>query len=410
MNKTLPISKKFPGASELSIPAWMEEPFRKEVAKMNKALTKRGLSTFDILHQEPYGFQTGQKNSYGEARVIDCLRITCYIPQIPDPTWQLVSILRDDSHVGGEFIVTNLADFEAVGMKITCDHCGEKRFRKLGFVLRNKNTLEIKTIGSTCLDEYLNRDVLNALNTMTKWLDRVIWPLVEKGGDYDGSGFGGTRFRGIAVDDITYAAALACGSDSKWANSKGYFNTILGAMLGTDRDGVYAEACQKYGERAQTIGKQVFEYLRSTEFRDTIDTSAAWGQNLKACFFHQDGTPKAYTTHSGLVGWAVFRRFENLNKPAVPAVAKVPSEHIGKVGEKVSLEMLVERIRYVESSFGSSTLVAGKDEKGNAVSFFLNGGKGNSIEQGQKLQVTGKVKSHGDFKGTKQTVLFFVKL
>lgn len=408
-----------PGASILSIPAFTQELFEAQIVRLNKKLGKNGgLTQFQVIGMEVAQVPSNKLDAFNKPRMLDILKVSCYIPQLPESDWQLISILKDDSHVGGEFICTNLADFDAVGMKITCDHCGHNRFRALGFVLRHNVTKEIKTIGSSCIDTYLNRNVEKAIKTFKNWLDSFLHPIQAAcNGDFDGidKEWGCARFRGTPVDSILLAATFAYSIDSKWTNSKGNFHELLHDILfpstNNKRKSLLEDCQQKYGSRAETVGAEVFAYIRSKEFHDVIDTSTSWGQNLKACCFHQNGEPKAYTTHPGMIGWAAFQRMANLNRAAQANVAannKV-SNHLGKVGDKIAFVGEVTLVKYCENAWGSSTLINAVDTTGNIVSTFLNGGKGNDLKLGDAINITAKVKAHDDFRGTKRTVLSYVK-
>lgn len=408
-----------PGASVITIPAFTLEVFTKEVAKLNKKLMKsNALSQFQVVGTEAAQVFTGKVDVFGNKKMLDVFKVTAYIPQLPASDWQLVAILKDDSHQGGEFICTNLADLDAVGMKITCDHCGHNRFRALGFVLRHKVTTEIKTIGSSCIDLYLNQCVEKAIKSFHNWLDSFLHPMVRAAGDGDFDGidkeWGCGRFRGIAIDTIILAATYAYSLDSKWANSKGAFQEILQDLRfpGTNNKKSLLDECrEKYEERAKAVGAQTFAYLRSPEFYNTIDKTTSWGQNLTNCMFHQNGEAKAYTTHAGLVGWAVFKRMENINRaPVTTNAPALVSNYMGNVGEKITVTGEVTLVKYVSSQWGSSTLVNMVSKDGNIASFFSNNGKADGVTKGQVIKVTGKVKKHEEYNNIKRTVLNYTKV
>lgn len=85
---------------------------------------------------------------------------------------------------------------------------------------------------------------------------------------------------------------------------------------------------------------------------------------------------------------------------------------IGEVGERVrDLPVTVKFTKEVFNRFGASMLVTFRDEDGNTLKTF---GTGSSLyklgKEGEKVFLTGTIKSHDEWKGEKQTMFTRVKL
>lgn len=79
--------------------------------------------------------------------------------------------------------------------------------------------------------------------------------------------------------------------------------------------------------------------------------------------------------------------------------AKV-SRHVGRVGDRCSFTVTVERVIVVDGYYGTMHVNILRDEQGNVLVY-----RGNRWNQGETLTVKARVKEHGEFRGVKQTIL-----
>lgn len=82
--------------------------------------------------------------------------------------------------------------------------------------------------------------------------------------------------------------------------------------------------------------------------------------------------------------------------------ARANSQHIGAVGDKITLTITVERIIVLESQFGTNYITIARDEAGNAVTYKGRTDIGN---KGDTTTVKASVKEHTVYNGVKQTVI-----
>jgi hypothetical protein len=87
--------------------------------------------------------------------------------------------------------------------------------------------------------------------------------------------------------------------------------------------------------------------------------------------------------------------------------ARANSQHIGAVGDKVTLTITVERIIVLESQFGTNYITIARDEQGNAITYK---GLTNIGDKGDTNTVKASVKEHTVYNGIKQTVIQRPKL
>ena len=148
------------------------------------------------------------------------------------------------------------------------------------------------------------------------------------------------------------------------------------------------EATQAWRDANSAVLARLTAYEGSNEFlRSFTATLAQWGaltprqlEAVESCF-------------------AVIDRTE---------AARANSQHIGNVGDKVTLTITVERIVVLKSEFyGDNYITIARDEQGNTITYK---GRVNLGEKGDTNTVKASVKEHTVYNGIKQTVIQRPKL
>jgi len=102
------------------------------------------------------------------------------------------------------------------------------------------------------------------------------------------------------------------------------------------------------------------------------------------------------------------RRAEWKDKQAVIDAAR---EHIGIVGEKASLSLIIKKIIHMQGvafsyrDSGITTLYIMEDAQNNVVIYKGNSAAFDSAEEGQLITLTATIKEHGVRNGVKQTII-----
>lgn len=93
------------------------------------------------------------------------------------------------------------------------------------------------------------------------------------------------------------------------------------------------------------------------------------------------------------------------------AALNATRQHLGTVGEKITLTLTIKRIVYIESQFGTISLFICEDADRNVVIYkgraaaFEKTAEGEYTKQDDVITVTATVASHGVREGVKQTVI-----
>lgn len=79
------------------------------------------------------------------------------------------------------------------------------------------------------------------------------------------------------------------------------------------------------------------------------------------------------------------------------------SDHVGTVGDKITVTVSVLSAGSFFGRFGETTIYKMKDETGNVFTWFSS--SMSTLFEGATYEITGTVKKHDEFRGVKQTIL-----
>ncbi len=80
-----------------------------------------------------------------------------------------------------------------------------------------------------------------------------------------------------------------------------------------------------------------------------------------------------------------------------------PSQHVGEVGKRMDFEVTIVGVISREGDWGTTHITKMVTKEGNDLTWFQSSGE--PLEVGASHRISGTVKSHGEFKGMKQTVV-----
>lgn len=289
--------------------------------------------------------------------------------------------------------------------KNDCAHCKLRiRTRKDTFVLRAPDG-SLTQVGRTCLADYLRSaevDVVLAMIALTEELTSMSDTDGEGDWDEDGGGWGGGWTRVVNVADFIAASVVAIRKFG-WVPSQRPRST---RDMATFISGVAPKRADEYADwlalqPTEDDGKRAAEVL---EWATTSTDATDYMQNLRVAIALDQvrGTTEGILASAAAVfGKEVERR--EAAKRALPNAG-----HFGKVKDKVSLEVTVERARALEGSYGVVTLIGMTDDVGHRFTWFASGE--HEVEVGTRYKLTGTIKKHDDYKGAAQTLVTRCKL
>ena len=145
----------------------------------------------------------------------------------------------------------------------------------------------------------------------------------------------------------------------------------------------------------------VLEWLRG-EFAETA--TSEYERNLAT--LTANGAQCCWAKHAGLLASAVTcydRAERKAERKAAEAKHGNTGSHVGEVGQRLTVKATVTRVSYTEGFYGTTSVVGLRTLDGNAMVWFASGVK--EYTEGAVYEVTGTVKTHGEFAGQPQTVV-----
>lgn len=284
-----------------------------------------------------------------------------------------------------------------------CDHCRKRVHRNSVVILENESG-ERKTVGTSCVKEFTNGldgNLIAEFNEYTRFLS-------DKDSELD------ILLRGEADDTDL---------------SNGFFDnvSVRRAYRVAEVLSVASIIIDRYGwEPANSMNatwKIVCEYIDDNiEIEEEAINAIAWVKSLKEGEF---GGSYLFNIRQIVDAEYCSMRFFSLIVSLIPTFRKHErsrilkeqkeankqiSAYVGEVGDKIS-----EIVTYVtsysyQSVFGGGFFHVFVDDNGNVFKWSTGKSISNIVNQGSKVEISGKVKDHEEYRSEKQTVLTRCKL
>lgn len=291
----------------------------------------------------------------------------------------------------------------------TCDHCRANRARKDTFVLRRAIDGALVRVGRNCLGDYLRGADPAEVLSMWRFLGSLRDLLSGAG---EGDEFGGsdgarsylavTEYMTAVVASVRHVGwfsramieqrgeGMTTATHADWLCGREPSNPEVArewrAMQPTEADAIEARAVLAFVEA--TIAAKPIE--QRTEYEHNLATAVAL----------------SVVTHRtrGIVASAVAakRRHDAANADR-NAPTTAASEHVGELGKRQTFRLTVRKVQHFDGQYGTTTLLVMSDANGNVVKWFASGTKNPTI--GASLTIVATVKAHGEYRGTKETVV-----
>lgn len=274
---------------------------------------------------------------------------------------------------------------------LRCDHCKTNHNRKKVAIVERTNGEEIM-VGLSCLKDYFGYDEDQVVSGF-----RQVEELVE---DYTRSYIEEKEFNSCTRYTETAKYLAKCVAEIK---ANGYKNG-------------YADKPTKFAAMKRTTVTEEDEVTaqKVIELFNNYNAEVDFDQNIKTAVTSEfckvaDGfVAYAYVAYLKVLEKESFRRKKEEAKEA----EKAGSNYVGNVGDKVTLTVKVTHAGGYTTDFGYTNIWKFTDKDGNVFIWKTQ----NDIEgmwdytddkyrNGKEYKVTGKIKEHSEYNGTKQTIL-----
>jgi hypothetical protein len=373
-----------------TIPACRVPSFNSRLLKINRRAAKLGVEPLTVT-----GTTTRMEKVEGTPHYREVVDIEVSAAgNVQVAGWSFVAALTVTE---GGTIIRVAPAYQSVALDLTayynaphkCDHCRLERRRSGSFVLQHENG-GLTQVGSTCLNSFVG----SADFLATCQFD----PAGELDEEAESYGSGGREALKVALVDYVAAVMLAVKSWG-WAPSADDHSTarVVQHCMFTNRphelneQGIAVRQAVLAGEVDKTRAIEALDWLHEQP------GSTVFMHNLKAAC-----SSDYINDNFGLVAALVPCFDRELCKRAERA-EREPSRHVGRVGERLTLDLTVLGATPTESQFGFGTFLRLTDDQGNL--FVWSASKSIEVEAGDKVNLTATVKAHDEYKGVKQTRL-----
>lgn len=332
-------------------------------------------------------------------RTVHTVTVTGETPKLAG--WTFAATLQ---HLDGTNIVrtvpgvnVDLTAYREVGP--ACEHCKADRRRNDTYVVVHEDGRTAQ-LGRNCISDFLGGVSPDAVAARAQYLIEI-----SDACDYE-SGFFGGRLELVAKLDA-FLAFVACAIREDGWLSRTKARELDGLRMAT------ADAAWSHGAfpskdlpksallepNAQDIelATRALEHARETLGAAHPMTLGDYEHNLRAVIMGENVSQRLAGIAASVVPWYTRKVGEERERAARKA-----SEHVGALGERATWKVSLTRVHSFETAFGTLHLHRFMDADGNVLVWKTGTSQ---LEEGKEYFLTGTVKEHGDYKGSKQTVL-----
>jgi hypothetical protein len=261
------------------------------------------------------------------------------------------------------------------------------------YIVQNQKDKSFKVIGSTCTKLYLGIDI----NTFQSKITRITDELSDL--------FEGSRkinIQTIRVEDVltNLIAIYKLNEDLETYSYSEYKDWLKHKMF----DLTISNACSQEVEEVEMyikkhkeeLHKEVQELLNEI---DKLQDDNEYIFNLKKILIGKEFMNKKFVNYVLYSYMLVHNRMKARRREM--KANKTSNEYVGIVGDKIEIEVTVEKVLKFDGYYGVTCMNILQDEKGNTLIWST----GRALEEGKGYKLKGKIKEHKKYKDTNQTIL-----
>jgi len=321
--------------------------------------------------------------------------------------WDFIGVIQGAASGEAVLLTLNGKDIEVPARyreqpTTRCEHCGTKRRRKQTYVLHNVSLNKWVQVGSTCLKDFFDDTTPERVAQMASWLtgfENYLTALGSAPEDIDPDAPRQTGPYGLHI--ATYLAHAARDIREHGWKSRGEYRheSTADAALET----YHAVAKDPKADPAPEDFRKAAKVLEWMRGPLTETARSEYERNLAALV--ANGAEVVWAKHAGLLASAITCYDRAMDRAARQASEDKHGKgnHVGEVGQRLTVRARVTRLSYTEGYYGTTTVVGLRTLDGNALVWFASGVK--EYDEGNVYEVTGTVKKHGEFAGAPQTIV-----
>ena len=293
-----------------------------------------------------------------------------------------------------------------VDIPSVCEHCNTKRFRKNTYTLHNPDTDEYRQVGSTCIKDFLGENDPSYIVNSAKYIEYI----EEMIGGFGGIG---VEFKpeykvedvltitDAVIDELGWVSRSVVRDSGEIDTATQVSRIIVDNELNHYHPDLYVIS-KNITDKNKEFAKEVIDWVKSLDMNDPKLNEYLF--NCAVCVNREYIEEKEF----GLVCSLISTYRKKLEKDREVNDEK-KSEWFGEVKERVKdIPVTFLNEWGFSSSYGYVSFFKFVTCKGNIVIWKTSSAGG--FNKGEQLLLTGTIKEHNEYNGTKQTVMTRCKI
>jgi len=386
------------------------------IAKLNKKADKLGC--FPVSYDVTGTVKEEIKDDKGEVigyRLYSLVAIDGEAPKIPG--WSFEGIVAFSDPAVDGFILRMAPSAEDLDRSFRagitadprrCDHCGTQRNRRETFVVRSDDGL-YHLVGRTCLKDFTGHSNPQAIASYFTMLDDLLVAL----GD-DETGFGACGYVAPLLEILGFMAVVVAlarldGFMSKRESLARYDNPVPTASTAWELCSPWSKEGKKESKRFHEEELTDADSAKAEKIIAFLPTMWAQDEDELSDFIlnlrNSVSTDLVSGRTSGIVaaGYVCYEREMNDKAREKLGDKLRGSEHQGQPKQRLTLELTVHSVRFIEGPYGSTALTKLHDADFNSYCWFNSGST--ELEVNETYRLKGTVKKHDSYNGINETHL-----
>lgn len=396
---------KMEAVNELfNIPEENLSSFLGKIEKLNRKIEKMGFKEA-YLSADPIGWHADEKVEEKTGMIRKIYEVYVSAENVKMGDYTFIARLSHDKSSGT--IIRS-----APGMMVpneyqqaihtNCDHCHTKRYRTETFVLRNDETGVYVQVGRSCLRDFLGHDIeklvrlAQYISNLSDLKEGLRGSFVPQNHNYINL----KDYLAFVVRELNENAWVARSKADGFniATADSAWNRMMDShqMMYKNQEHRPIKEEMEIAENVITYWEAIAAKANKNDYENNCVVIAQEG----AINFRDGGYAASMVN--------AFYRAEKEAQQANDSEDYADSQHIGDVKDRMDFEARVLFTKDFESFYGWTSITKMVTPDGNIITMF--GGNFNKHPQiSDVLKFRGTVKSHGEYKGIKETVLNRVK-
>lgn len=324
--------------------------------------------------------------------------------------WKFIASIE---HTENGNIISRIGDIEVperyYSTDAICEHCNSKRYRKDTYIVMNEDSGEFKQVGKSCLNDFTNGLSAEAVAHYISLFDELIQGEIPCGGR--GESYYKTEdfllYVAETIKHFGYVKSDSYDRSTKERASDYFFLVDCGHSFFPEIDRQLKKEMNEVGfnahsEANESLVKEALEWLAAQEETNNYIHNLKTACSLEYTNYGRLGViASLFPTYNREIAYQA-EKAEQERKKAAERASEANSQHIGNIGDRITLAVhSVVCLTSWETEWGITRVYKIVDNTGNVYTWKTS----SFIAEDEIKSIKGTVKEHKEYNGINQTEL-----